>query len=282
MSISQTQIKGTVVLNSDAGANLTVGNSTATNGITGTTNINTTGGGTTTIGTNNSGTTTINGSSVNICTTTGGQVNIGLTTVSTGSTPKIANITTNNDALTAKGCSLIVGQNATGSTYKLFLAGTDTLHYIYSTGQTGDQMFFGEYGNWNFYSTSASAVRARITNSTGVYTALSDRNQKKDFEPSTLGLKEILQLKPTLYRIKNKTDQHEEQDKGEMKCVGLIAQEVESIIPQAYVGSDDFIGLDYNSITAVLVKAVQEIKQEYESKISKLETRLLELETRIV
>ena len=40
MSISQTQIKGTVVLNSDAGANLTIGNSTATNSITGTTNIN--------------------------------------------------------------------------------------------------------------------------------------------------------------------------------------------------------------------------------------------------
>ncbi len=57
---------------------------------------------------------------------------------------------------------------------------------------------------------------------------------------------------------------------------------VEPIIPQAYVQSGDFIGLDYNSITAVLVKAVQELKQDYEEKLSKLESRLLALETKPV
>jgi len=50
MSIPQTQIKGTVVLNSDAGAGLTIGNATATNSITGTTTINTSGTANTTIG----------------------------------------------------------------------------------------------------------------------------------------------------------------------------------------------------------------------------------------
>ena len=284
MSLTQTQIKGTVVLNSDAGANLTIGNATATNAITGTTNINTSGGANTTIGTTNSGTSTVRGAIVNIGDTTG-QVNIGLTTVSTGATPKLANITANNDeANTSKGCSLRIGNNngQVGSPYKLYLAGADIAHFISSSGSFSNETVFGEYGDWKFYSTNTTSNRASISNATGVYTALSDINQKKDFEPSTLGLNEILQLKPTLYRFKNKSEKHEEQDNGELKCVGLIAQEVEPILPHAYVQSGDFIGLDYNSITAVLVKAVQELKADYEEKLSKLEARLLALETKPV
>jgi hypothetical protein len=100
---------------------------------------------------------------------------------------------------------------------------------------------------------------AQINMSTGTYTALSDINKKKDFEPSTIGLNEILQLKPTLYRIK--TD-----DTKDNKELGFIAQEVKEHIPQAYVqsgeGKDIFIGLNYNAIVASLVKAVQELKTE--------------------
>jgi hypothetical protein len=94
--------------------------------------------------------------------------------------------------------------------------------------------------------------------SSGTYTALSDVNKKKDFELSTLGLDAILGLKPTLYRIKS-------EDENADKQLGFIAQEVKDFIPQAYVeqGEEDgkFIGLNYNAITATLVKAVQEQNQ---------------------
>jgi hypothetical protein len=50
----------------------------------------------------------------------------------------------------------------------------------------------------------------------------------------------------------NNTDKH----------LGFIAQEVKEFIPQAFVESKDFIGLDYQAITATLVKAVQELKAE--------------------
>jgi hypothetical protein len=211
---------------------------------------------------------------------TGATVSIGQTDVNTGTTPNIANITQNNDAVSGrKGCSLAVGQNNGGSTYRLLLAGKgDTYHYIYSTGQAGDNTYFGEYSQWNFYSTNLNTTKATISATTGVYTAVSDRNQKKDFEPSLLGLQEILQLKPTLYRYKNGTVDREEQDLNEPKSVGFIAQEVQPILPQAYSESGDFIGLDYNSFIPVLVKAIQEIKQEYDQKLSTLETRILALE----
>jgi hypothetical protein len=48
------------------------------------------------------------------------------------------------------------------------------------------------------------------------------------------------------------------------KQLGFIAQEVQHIIPQAYSetgeGEDKFIGLNYQAITATLVKAIQELE----------------------
>lgn len=75
MSNTQTQIKGTVVLNSDTGANLTIGNATATNAITGTTNINTSGTSNTTIG-----------NSVTIGNIVGGSIILQSPTITIGST----------------------------------------------------------------------------------------------------------------------------------------------------------------------------------------------------
>ena len=100
---------------------------------------------------------------------------------------------------------------------------------------------------------------------TGVYTALSDINRKKDFEKSEIGLDAILSLKPTLYRIK-------EEDETTDKHLGFIAQEVKEFIPQAYSESGDFIGLDYNPIVAALVKSIQELKAENDTLKSRIDT----------
>jgi hypothetical protein len=106
---------------------------------------------------------------------------------------------------------------------------------------------------------NGNANIASINTSSGAYTALSDRNKKKDFEESTLGLEAVLGLKPTLYRLKSDEDDAE-------KKLGFIAQEVKDFIPQAYIQqeseNEDFIGLDYNSITPVLVKAIQELSEQ--------------------
>ena len=97
---------------------------------------------------------------------------------------------------------------------------------------------------------------------TGVYTPLSDITKKKDFEISKIGLNEILQLRPTLYRMKS-------EDNSTNKQLGFLAQEVKEFIPQAYVESGDFIGLNYQAITSALVKAVQELS----AKIEQLENK---------
>jgi hypothetical protein len=128
-----------------------------------------------------------------------------------------------------------------------------------SGGVTNTSNWYGWYttgGTIYLYNGAANA--ASINPSTGAYTALSDRNKKKDFEKSTLGLNEILNLKPTLYRMNSDS-------KDMQKQLGFLAQEVKEYIPQAYVESEDFIGLNYNSIIPVLVNAIKELKKEIDT-----------------
>ena len=112
------------------------------------------------------------------------------------------------------------------------------------------------------------ATVAEINGSTGVYTATSDVNKKKDFEESEIGLKEVMELQPKLYRMKTESEDSN-------KHLGFIAQEVKEYIPQAYVeqGEDDdkFIGLTEMPIIAALTKAIQEQQAQIEELKSEIQ-----------
>ena len=115
--------------------------------------------------------------------------------------------------------------------------------------------YANDFSNFNVFSSSVG-ILGQFANTTGIYTPLSDINKKQDFEDSTIGLNAILGLKPTLYRMKNQNNTE--------KHLGFIAQQVKEFIPQAYVENKDFIGLNYNSIVATLVKAIQELNEKLE------------------
>jgi hypothetical protein len=120
---------------------------------------------------------------------------------------------------------------------------------------------------------------ASINGTTGAYTALSDRNKKKDFEESNIGLDAVLKLKPTLFRMKDASV-------DSPKELGFIAQDVKDIIPQAYVeheltedaggNASTYIGLSDRPIIAVLTKAIQELSAQNTA----LEARLAQLEAK--
>ena len=176
----------------------------------------------------------------------------------------------------------VVVQTITGSGNVLIGSTTDdTVNKLQVTGNivsksTGNP-FFGSQKNggstYGFYSDGAGslilvdfgvAVRGNFNMGTGIYTPTSDINKKKDFELSTLGLNAILGLKPTLYRMK-------EDKEDSPKYLGFLAQEVKEFIPQSFVQKDDFIGLDYQSITATLVKAVQEQQSIIDGLLKRIE-----------
>jgi hypothetical protein len=149
-----------------------------------------------------------------------------------------------------------------------------------SGGVTSGTNWYGWYtpsGSLTYLWTGSSSI-ASINNSTGVYTALSDRNKKKDFEPSEIGLNEVMRLKPTLFRMLDDAD-------DSAKKLGFIAQDVADVIPQAYVehraldavGKDSvYIGLDDRPIIAALTKAIQ----EQQAMIQSLTDRITQLEAK--
>lgn len=90
----------------------------------------------------------------------------------------------------------------------------------------------------------------------------SDLRAKQDVRTLDLGLAEVLRLKPVAYRWKAlRTDQDQ---------LGLIAQDVREVIPQAVHAddpqqADSRLGLSYDSLVAVLIKAVQELAGRLQS-----------------
>jgi hypothetical protein len=95
----------------------------------------------------------------------------------------------------------------------------------------------------------------------------SDYRLKKDVEPSDIGLSAIMALKPVKFKWID--------DKQNTEVIGFIADEAQEVLPQAVIGvkdgvnpvsgAPDFQGMKDTVITAVLVKAIQELKAELDA-----------------
>jgi len=107
----------------------------------------------------------------------------------------------------------------------------------------------------------------------------SDARLKKQVRGLDYGLREVMQLRPVSWRWKNRTD--------ERPGFGLIAQEVEPILPQLVEQSrnaNKTLTVDYVSLVPVLVKAIQEqqdaLKQK-DAEISTLKAQNARLDARL-
>jgi len=123
---------------------------------------------------------------------------------------------------------------------------------------TGTTNWAGWYatGGVTFY-WNGNVNKASISQSTGAYTALSDKTKKRDFAASPYGLSHVIKLKPQLYRMKDEPD-------DAPLDLGLLAQDVKKVIPHAYVeheipGEKPFISYKDRAIIAALIGAVQEL-----------------------
>ena len=93
------------------------------------------------------------------------------------------------------------------------------------------------------------SVGGALTGST--VKATSDRNLKTDFSEVKYDLSSL-----KAYRYKFKEGEDKEYH------VGLIAQEVQEIIPEAVSKADDHLVLDYNSVVAALVAKVNDLQKQ--------------------
>jgi len=85
----------------------------------------------------------------------------------------------------------------------------------------------------------------------------SDLSLKKDVTNRTDSLEIIKQLRPVAFRFKD-----EKKDKpNHMKRIGLIAQEVEAILPEVVMSDENGVrGINYNELIPVIIGAIRELE----------------------
>ena len=151
------------------------------------------------------------------------------------------------------------------------------------------------FGNWNsangwgigpHSSSNDSTIRLGIANTSasgvswagyanvqgGTYTNSSDYRIKKNVETLTTEVLPLIKnLRPVSYNIIQKDDDGKDADTR--KEIGFIAHELQQYFPEFVTGEKDAIegeqviaqGVDYAKFTSILVKAIQELKAEFDA-----------------
>ena len=164
--------------------------------------------------------------------------------------------------ITAGGNVAIGTSTIPSDTVGLMIGGTNSslwrAYGNYSGGATGMDLsnssntttvqFFGSSGNYYFAGSN-----------------ISDRRSKTNIQAINSALSNLLQLKPSTFAY----NLHPEIIKG-----GFIAQEVQEILPDFVTVPEDeteMMGVDYNGILAMAVKAIQELKAQNDSLQSQID-----------
>jgi hypothetical protein len=107
---------------------------------------------------------------------------------------------------------------------------------------------------------AGTGSRAVFADSNGVLSApVSDISVKQNIKPIGYGLNEIMKMNPVWF---NFIDEYK--NFGEGRQNGNIAQEMAEIIPEAVfvTASTGKMGISYDQLHAVYIKAIQELKKE--------------------
>ena len=152
---------------------------------------------------------------------------------------------------------------------------TSAAGFIFLDQENSNNSYFWADNSGNFRRTGSSS-NIGTTNGTVVGTQTSDERLKNVGENVSYGLAEVLQLQPKQYTLKSEPD---------VNKIGFIAQEVESIIPEAVFdtkeelegheeGDRTQLGMEYVQLIPVLVNAIK----EQQTTIADLQSRLSALE----
>ena len=122
---------------------------------------------------------------------------------------------------------------------------TDTTCFpLFATSATGDQ---APKSSTNLtFDASAGRLSATFLNS------LSDQKLKKDISTIDNAVDKVMQLRGVDYTWKQ----------SEEKSKGVIAQELQKVLPELVSESDDRLSVNYNGIIGVLIEAIKEQQKQ--------------------
>lgn len=137
------------------------------------------------------------------------------------------------------------------------------------TGDTTEQINIDSSGNTKLVTLAGTGNRAVYSTSTGVLTnSSSDKTLKTDDKTIEYGLSAIQALRPISFKWIDK------ERFGSQREIGFIAQEMQTVVPEVVgTNNDKTLSIDYAKLTAVLVKAVQELKAEIDDLKTQLVTK---------
>lgn len=106
---------------------------------------------------------------------------------------------------------------------------------------------------------AGSAVQGPYVNTGGTsWTTASDENLKDIIEPIENGVEKLSSLRSVIGKFKT--------DYDDVRRVFLIAQDVQKVLPEAIcTDPNGYLGLNYQDLIPVLVKAIQELSAEVEA-----------------
>ena len=92
---------------------------------------------------------------------------------------------------------------------------------------------------------------------------VSDVRLKQEIEPLENGLSSVLRLEGKTYRWK---DEDSDLVMPEGRTIGLIAQEVEEVLPELVSEDEEgYKSIEYSKLTAVLIEAIKEQQKQIET-----------------
>ena len=150
--------------------------------------------------------------------------------------------------------------DADGGEFKFLDGGTENLvigkigsaPYLYPTAQDSDFKILGNDGGSQITALTLDMSEAGAATFNNNVTAFSDERLKDNIETLEDGLAKVEQLRGVTYTRNDKEN------------IGVIAQEVEKILPEIVLTADDEMGtksVDYSRIPAVLIEAVKELSE---------------------
>lgn len=133
---------------------------------------------------------------------------------------------------------------------------TDLNFYpVFSADSTGVMTQASVSSNKLYFNPSSGTLNATEFN------AFSDINLKENIITIDDALNKVLQLRGVNYYNKN--------DNSKLK-MGVIAQEVQKIIPEVINDSGEFLTVNYNSIIGLLIETVKELNNKIEELKNKI------------
>jgi hypothetical protein len=115
----------------------------------------------------------------------------------------------------------------------------------------------GPNGGSAFVVFNTSNVGCYVVDGQTGWTGTSDGTLKNVISPITNGLSSINNLKPTIYSWKS--------DEENTPHAGLIAQEVQTVLPNLVNDANGTLGVNYTGLVPYLISAIQELKAEFDA-----------------